>query len=123
LKGGVNTYAYVGGMPLLFIDPRGLDNPGMGAYGPGWSLPWDIGYGPSSENCEQYPPALQKICGNSPNNPNMNCARKCLAVHYRGIGSALDGAFWLIPQHPVCWWECKVPPQQICKSLYNAATQ
>ncbi len=123
LKGGINTYGYVGGKSLLLIDPRGLDNPGMGAYGPAWSLPWDIGYSPSFANCSHYPPGLRDICLGSGNSPNMNCARKCLAVYYRGIGSLIDGAFWVIPQHPVCWLECKTPPLDLCKGvssgLYN----
>lgn len=32
--GHPNTYGYVGGSPISIADPRGLDNPGMGPYGP-----------------------------------------------------------------------------------------
>ncbi|MDB5861704.1 MAG: Rhs protein-like protein [Ramlibacter sp.] len=34
LGGGVNTFSYVAADPLSYMDPRGLDNPGMGTYGP-----------------------------------------------------------------------------------------
>ena len=37
LGGGLNTYAYVGNHPDINVDPLGLDNPGMGSYGPAWS--------------------------------------------------------------------------------------
>jgi RHS repeat-associated protein len=35
LQGGWNRFGYVGGNALSWVDPRGLDNPGMGPYGPG----------------------------------------------------------------------------------------
>jgi RHS repeat-associated protein len=37
LGGGINTYVYVASNPLGNIDPRGLDNPSMGPYGPCWT--------------------------------------------------------------------------------------
>ena len=38
LAAGVNTYAFVEGNPISFVDPRGLDRWGIEPY-PGWGLP------------------------------------------------------------------------------------
>jgi len=40
LQGGWNRFAYVEGNPLKWADPRGLDHPGMGPYGPPWTGVW-----------------------------------------------------------------------------------
>lgn len=52
LHGGINTYSYVGSSAAGYADPRGLDHPGMGPYGPYWttgvmlcSRPADIAFG------------------------------------------------------------------------------
>ena len=34
LSGGINTYLYAKADPVVYIDSRGLDNPGMGPYDP-----------------------------------------------------------------------------------------
>lgn len=42
LGGGLNIYGYVGANPIAIRDPRGLDNPGMGSYGPAWRGPGGV---------------------------------------------------------------------------------
>jgi len=49
----INIFAYVDGNPLSFTDPRGLDNPRMGPYGPFWSaLNIRKGVPPGSCSCK-----------------------------------------------------------------------
>ncbi len=83
-----------------------------------YSHPYDPSYSPSPKNCAHYPPgSLRDICQGTPDKPDMNCARKCLKDYWPGNynGPSQDYAFWLIPQHPVCWYECNITPDDFCE--------
>lgn len=93
-----HPYAYAISNPIIFSDFFGL-------------LPYSDDHSPTPNNCSHYGcSGLKSICENTPNNPNMNCARKCLKTYWPGnySGPIQDYMFWLIPQHPVCWVECKI---------------
>jgi len=116
-----HLYGYVGQDPLRFADPYGLDFMGSPPVpripGPPAALPYDTSYGPSAANCAHYPPGiLRNICSETPSNPSMNCSRRCLKEYWPGnySGPGWHYGFWLIPQHPVCWWECNLVPTDFC---------
>ena len=122
LRGGINSYRYVASNPLAFSDVRGLENPvlyGMMKNPPvAPPLPFNPNFGPSADNCAHYPMGLlYDICSGTPSNPSMNCSRKCLQVTYPGSGaSALQLGAWIVPIHPICWWECGLTLFSFCAS-------
>jgi RHS repeat-associated protein len=122
LRGGINGYGYVALNPLSFSDVRGLDNPLLNVMLSNTQVappfPCNPTFGPSPANCDHYPdPFLRAICMGAPNTPSMNCSRKCLQQTFPGIRPFGSFAYWIIPQHPVCWWECYADPIDLCIAI------
>lgn len=76
LQGGAHA-VYVGGNPVSFIDPRGLDNPGMGPYNVN---PNQYGAYPDRNNI--YPPAPT----------SSECVQDYLRTHYGDSGAWMANA-------------------------------
>ena len=121
--GDVNLYAYVGNKPISRADPSGLESAtvtlGIDPFANPGPYPYDPRYLPTPANCAIYGSTIfGSICRNTPNNPPTNCSRQCLAWSWPGQWNApwydLSYAYYLIPQHPICWVQCQASPSDFC---------
>jgi RHS repeat-associated protein len=122
LKGGVNTYDYVGANPLTGFDATGEAN--SGPWGPGWSWkpdPTPPNYEPckyydkmcKATGCQYYCVSAPAICRNAKGlfkglqNSQLNCIRTCLvsedaAAHGNGGVAGASGGSGSGSSCPTC---------------------